>query len=163
MDLITPGIGLIFWMTIIFLISLFILGKWGWPVLIKSLRKREESIKTSLEAAEKAKEEMQKLQASNESLLLQAKKERDEILKEAIKIKEEIIETAKQEAKTEALKITTLAKENITFEKNKAIEELKMQVSNLSIEIAEKILQSEVSDRKKNEEIIAKEMDKVQF
>lgn len=163
MDLLTPGIGLIFWMTIIFLIVLFILGKWGWPVLIKSLKDREESIKKSLQAADKAKEEMANLQANNEQLLLQAKKERDQILKEAEQIKEQIIEEARNEAKKEADKITSSARENIIFEKNKAIDELKEKVSELSIDIAEKILQSELSDKKKSEQIIESEMEKIQL
>ncbi|MBQ0111896.1 MAG: F0F1 ATP synthase subunit B [Bacteroidales bacterium] len=163
MDLLTPGIGLIFWMTIIFLIVLFILGKWGWPVLIKSLKDREESIKKSLQAADKAKEEMANLQANNEQLLLQAKKERDQILKEAEQIKEQIIEEARNEAKKEADKITSSARENIIFEKNKAIDELKEKVSELSIDIAEKILQSELSDKKKSEQIIEREMEKIQL
>lgn len=163
MDLLTPGIGLIFWMTIIFLIVLFILGKWGWPVLIKSLKDREESIKKSLQAADKAKEEMASLQANNEQLLLQAKKERDQILKEAEQIKEQIIEEARNEAKKEADKITSSARENIIFEKNKAIEELKEKVSELSIDIAEKILQSELSDKKKSEQIIEREMERIQL
>lgn len=163
MDLLTPGIGLIFWMTIIFLIVLFILGKWGWPVLIKSLKDREESIKKSLQAADKAKEEMASLQANNEQLLLQAKKERDQILKETEQIKEQIIEEARNEAKKEADKITSSARENIIFEKNKAIEELKEKVSELSIDIAEKILQSELSDKKKSEQIIEREMERIQL
>lgn len=163
MDLLTPGIGLIFWMTIIFLIVLFILGKWGWPVLIKSLKDREESIKKSLQAADKAKEEMASLQANNEQLLLQAKKERVRILKEAEQIKEQIIEEARNEAKKEADKITSSARENIIFEKNKAIEELKEKVSELSIDIAEKILQSELSDKKKSEQIIGREMERIQL
>lgn len=163
MDLLTPGIGLIFWMTIIFLIVLFILGKWGWPVLIKSLKDREESIKKSLQAADKVKEEMANLQANNEQLLLQAKKERDQILKEAEQIKEQIIEEARNEAKKEAEKITSSARENIIFEKNKAIDELKEKVSGLSIDIAEKILQSELSDKKKSEQIIEREMEKIQL
>lgn len=163
MDLLTPGIGLIFWMTIIFLIVLFILGKWGWPILIKSLKDREESIKKSLQAADKAKEEMASLQANNEQLLFQAKKERDQILKEAEQIKEQIIEEARNEAKKEADKITSSARENIIFEKNKAIEELKEKVSELSIDIAEKILKSELSDKKKSEQIIEREMERIKL
>ena len=91
------------------------------------------------------------------------KKERDQILKEAAQIKEQIIEEARNEAKKEADKITSSARENIIFEKNKAIEELKEKVSELSIDIAEKILQSELSDKKKSEQIIEREMEKIQL
>ncbi|MDO5760621.1 MAG: F0F1 ATP synthase subunit B [Bacteroidota bacterium] len=163
MELLTPGIGLIFWMTIIFLIVLLILGKWGWPVLIKGMKKREEDIRNSLNAAEKAREEMKKLKTDNESLLLEAKKERDELLKDAKKVKEQIIEQAKEQANLEADKIIVQARENIQAEKRQAMEELKNQISLFSIEIAEKILKNELSDKQKSEKIISEELENIKF
>ncbi len=163
MELLTPGIGLIFWMTIIFVIVLVILGKWGWPVLIKSIKKRESDIRDSLNAAKKAQEEMKQLKLDNESLLQEAKQERDELLKEAKKLKDQIIEQAKQQASLEADKIIVQARENIEIEKRQAVEDLKNQISLFSIEIAEKILKSELSDKEKSEKIISQELENIKF
>lgn len=127
MSLLTPSIGLIFWMTLTFLIVLFILGKWGWPVVIKALKKREEDIRKSLQAAETAKQEMAKLQASNEQLLSKAREERDEILKQAKQSADDMIADAKNKAKTEADKIILQARQSIDFEKQKAIQDLQTQ------------------------------------
>ena len=161
MNLITPGIGLIFWMTLTFLIVLFILGKWGWPVVIKGLKKREEEIKGSLEAAKKAQEEMANLKAGNEELLRKAQEERDNILKEAKEIKDKMINDAKGQAKEEADKILASTKESINYEKMKAISDIKNQIANFSIEIAEKVLCEQVKDKKSSEEIISKEIEKI--
>ena len=107
-------------------------------------------------AADKAKEEMLSLSADNERILMEAKKERDAILKEGREIKESIIAEAKDKAKVDAEKILTTAKEQIINEKMKAITELKNQVANLSIEIAEKILKSELQDLNKQKELVTK-------
>lgn len=163
MELLTPGIGLIFWMTIIFVIVLAILGKWGWPVLIKSIKKRETDIRNSLNAAKQAQEEMKQLKLDNESLLQEAKQERDELLKEAKKLKDQIVEQAKQQATLEADKIIVQARENIETEKRQAVEDLKNQISLFSIEIAEKILKSELSDKEKSEKIISQELENIKF
>lgn len=163
MELLTPGIGLIFWMTIIFVIVLAILGKWGWPVLIKSIKKRETDIRNSLNAAKRAQEEMKQLKLDNESLLQEAKQERDELLKEAKKLKDQIVEQAKQQATLEADKIIVQARENIETEKRQAVEDLKNQISLFSIEIAEKILKSELSDKEKSEKIISQELENIKF
>lgn len=163
MELLTPGIGLIFWMTIIFVIVLVILGKWGWPVLIKSIKKRETDIRDSLDAAKKAQEEMKQLKLDNETLLQEAKRERDELLKDAKKLKDQIIEQAKQQATLEADKIIVQARENIETEKRKAVEDLKNQISIFSIEIAEKVLKSELSDKEKSEKIISQELENIKF
>ncbi|MBO6118575.1 MAG: F0F1 ATP synthase subunit B [Bacteroidales bacterium] len=163
MGLLTPGIGLIFWMTLTFLIVLFILGKWGWPVIIKSLKKREEDIKNSLLAAENAKKEMEKLKAGNEELLAQAREERDNILKEAKQAGNQMIEDARQKAKSEAEKIILQARENINFEKEKAIKEVQSQMAQLSLDIAQKVLEQEVKDPQMSSQLIAKQLEKISF
>ena len=163
MGLLTPGIGLIFWMTLTFLIVLFILGKWGWPVIIKSLKKREEDIKNSLLAAENAKKEMEKLKAGNEELLAQAREERDNILKEAKQAGNQMIEDARQKAKSEAEKIILQARENINFEKEKEIKEVQSQMAQLSLDIAQKVLEQEVKDPQMSSQLIAKQLEKISF
>lgn len=163
MELLTPAIGLIFWNTIIFLIVLFILGKWGWPVITKGLRKREQDIKNSLLAAEDAKQEMEKLKAGNEELLNQARQERDNILKEAKQTSNQMIEQARQSAKQEAENIIEQAKQDIISEKEKAVKEVKSQMAQLSLDIAQKVLEQEVENPQRSEDLIKKQMEKLSF
>ncbi len=155
MQLINPGLGLIFWMTLTFLLVLWVLGKYAWPAILKGLKEREESIQESLDAAKKAREQMAQLKADNEKLIAEAKEERDEILVEARKIKEKIIEEARGKAAIEADKIVESAREQIKLEKNAAIIELKNIVADYSIQIAEKILREELKDKKKQKEYVS--------
>jgi F-type H+-transporting ATPase subunit b len=152
MELVNPGIGLIVWMTLAFLAILYILGKYAWKPIMKALKERESTIQDALNSAERAKEEMQKLKFSNEELLQEAKNERDAILAAARKIKDSIIEESKQKASEEASRIIVAAKESIQNEKMNAMTDLKNQLAELSLEIAKKILQRELSDPKKQEE-----------
>lgn len=163
MELVSPGIGLLFWMTISFGILLFILKKFAWKPILKSLHDRENSIEEALNAANKAHEEMKQLQFDNEELLKQAKEERDGILRDARKIKETIIEDSKIKANEEANRIIESAKETIKNEKLAAITDLKNQLAILSIEIAEKILKEELSEDKKQKEYMQKLIDEVKF
>lgn len=161
MELVTPGIGLIFWMTLAFGLLLFLLGKFAWKPVMKSLKERETAIQDSLDAARKAKEESENLNLANEELLQKAKLERVEMLKEARRIEESIIAKAKDEATEEAKRIVDAAKETIRHEKNAALNELKSQLASISIEIAEKILQEELKQDTKREEYMKKLIEKV--
>src|SRR4051812_38490166 len=154
MELIKPEIGLIFWMSISFLVVLFILGKFAWPIILKSLKEREESIANALNAAQKAKEEMASLKADNEKLIMQARAERDLLLKEARDTRDSIVADAKNKAQAEANKIMASARESINNEKNAAITELKNQVAAMSIDIAEKILRHELSNDEKQKTLM---------
>ena len=155
MELVTPEIGLIFWTTIVFLLLLIVLKKYAWKPILAAVDERNKSIEDALKAADKAKKEMLALNTDNERILMEAKKERDILLKEGREIKDNIIAEAKEKAKTEADKILITAKEQINNEKMKAITELKNQVAEMSIDIAEKILKSELSDKNKQKELIA--------
>lgn len=161
--LISPGLGTFVWMLVSFGILVFILAKFGWPMILKSLKERETAITNSLEAAEKAKEEMQHLTAHNEELLKQARLERDDMLRSARQTSEKIIEEAHRKAQEEANRIVDNAKESINYEKLKAMHELKNQVANLSIAIAEKLIQQELSDKEKANEVIRKQLEQVDF
>lgn len=132
-------------------------------MLVKSLREREDAIEESLNAADKAREEMKTLVAHNEELLRQAKIERDDMLRQARMAGDEIIEQARTKATAEANRIVDSAHESIEYEKLKAMHDLKNQVANLSIEIAEKLIRSELSDKLKADELIAKEMERMQL
>jgi F-type H+-transporting ATPase subunit b len=163
MDLVQPGIGLITWMTLVFLLLLFILGKYAWKPIMKALKDREDSISHSLAMAKQTQEEMKQLQADNEALLKEAREERDNILREANKMKENIINEARTKAQSEADKITESARENILMEKQAAIVELKNQVADLSIEVAEKILGRELSDPKSQQKYLEEELKDINF
>ena len=163
MELVNPGIGLIFWMTIAFVAILYILGKFAWKPILKALKERETSIEQALHAADKAREEMKQMQFSNEQLLQDAKNERDAILAQARKIKDSIIEDSKAKANEEANRIIISAKESIENEKMAALTDLKNQIGELALEIARKILMRELSDPKKQEEYIKELVKDVNF
>ncbi|MCC7231820.1 MAG: F0F1 ATP synthase subunit B [Bacteroidia bacterium] len=149
MELIKPEIGLVFWMLVSFLVVLFILKKFAFPVITKALSEREHSIASALDSARKAKEEMAALQADNEKLIRQARAERDQMLKEARDTRDHLIHEAKSKAQTEANRIIASARETINNEKIAAVNELKNQIASMSIEIAEKILNHELSQDEK--------------
>jgi F-type H+-transporting ATPase subunit b len=157
--LISPGIGTFVWLLVSFGILAFILMKWGWPMILKALKSREEAIAASLNEAAKAREEMKTLVAHNEELLRQAKMERDEMLRNARLASEQIVEEARGKATAEADRIVEAARENIEYEKMKAMTELKNQIANLSIEIAEKLIRAELSDKPKADALIQKELE----
>ena len=154
MKLVTPDIGLLFWMLVSFGIVLFLLRKFAWKPILASLKSREESISEALNTAKKAKEEMASLKADNEKLLQQARAERDAMLKEARDTKDAIIAESKSKAQAEANKILASARETINTEKNAAIAELKNQVASMSIDIAEKILRQELSRDEKQKSLM---------
>lgn len=157
--LINPGLGTFVWMLVSFGILAFILIKWGWPMILKALKSREEAIANSLNEAAKAREEMKGLVAHNEELLRQAKIERDEMLRNARVASDQIVEEARAKATAEADRIVEAARENINYEKLKAMHELKNQIANLSIEIAEKLIRAELSDKSKADALIQRELE----
>ncbi len=154
-SLIEPGIGLIFWTSLTFLLLLFILGKFAWKPILTAIKTREKGIETALASAESALKDMRELKSANEVILTQARTERDNMLKEARETKDAIIAEAKQKAQAEQDRILSSAREQITNEKNAAISELKNQVAVLSIEIAEKILKSELSNDEKQKTLVS--------
>lgn len=157
--LINPGIGTFFWMLVSFGILVFILGKWGWPMLLKALTQREQAIEKSLAEAAQARKEMEQMTAHNEEILRQAKIERDEILRSARQSAEDLKEQAREAARQEAQRITDAAMENINYEKLCAMHDLKNEIANLSIQIAEKLLEQELSNREQADALIARQLD----
>ena len=157
--LINPGIGTFIWMLVSFGILAFILIKFGWPMILKALKEREDAIEKSLGEAAQAREEMKSLVAHNDELLRQAKLERDEMLRDARLASDNIIEEARAKATAEANRIVDNARESIEYEKMKAMTELKNQIANLSIEIAEKLIRAELSDKPKADTLIQKELE----
>lgn len=156
MELITPDFGLIFWMTLAFGIVFFVLAKFAFPVINSMLKKREQKITEALEIAERTHEEMKNLQANNELLLQQAREEREEILSEARRVRDKFIEDAKTKATEEANRIVETAKENIEHERMAAMTEIKNEIADISIKVAEKILQKHLDDKEAQKDYINK-------
>lgn len=154
MDLLTPGTGLIFWQALIFLLLLILLAKFAWKPIINSLKIREESIQEALDSAVRAKEEMSQLQADNQKLLEEARLEKDKILKEAREIANSIKEEAHTNATTQTEKMINDAKLAINTEKNAAMAEVRQQVSQLSLHIAEKLMRKNLSSDEAQKELI---------
>ena len=154
MELVNPGIGLIFWMTLAFGIVLWILAKYAWKPILKSLKDREDSIDQALHEADKARQEMKALKFSNEELLVEAKEERDKLFKQAREIKEKLIEDARLKANEESNRIIESARETIENEKMAAMIDLKNQIAKLSVEIAEKLLGRELDDEVKQKDYV---------
>ena len=153
------SLGLFFWQSLLFVGLLFLLKKYAWGPILSAVNEREEGIKSALSAAEKAKKEMENLQADNQKLLKEARAEREAMLKEARELKNKMIDDAKGEAKQEAAKLITMAQAAIETEKKAAISDLKSQVANLSISIAEKVLGEELSSNAKQEKLVKSMLD----
>ncbi|HEY0092650.1 MAG TPA: F0F1 ATP synthase subunit B [Flavobacterium sp.] len=139
--------GLFFWHTLIFVGLVFLLKKFAWKPILTAVNEREEGIRTALQAAANAKMEMQNLQSDNQRILQEARMERDALLKEAREMKEKMIADSKTEAQAVGQKMIEQAKAAIQNEKSAALADLKLQVSSLSVEIAEKLLRDELSNK----------------
>ncbi|HEY9169592.1 MAG TPA: F0F1 ATP synthase subunit B [Lutibacter sp.] len=153
MNLVAPE-SLVFWTTIIFVALLFLLKKVAWKPILGAVKEREDSINEALKSAENARKEMQNLNADNVRILKEARIERDAMLKEAREMKDSIISDAKEEAHAQATKVIDQAKATIESEKHAAIAEIKNQVAELSVEIAEKVMRSELSDKNKQIKLV---------
>jgi F-type H+-transporting ATPase subunit b len=159
MDLVTPEFGLIFWTSITFLVLLFILKKFAWKPILGAVSEREKGIKDALASAVEARKEMENLQADNERILKEARAEREVMLKDARELKNKMIDNAKQDAKIEANKLITQAQAAIEAEKKAAIADLKSQVAQISISIAEKVVREELSNTEKQEKLVESMLD----
>ena len=163
MQLLTPAFGLIFWTVISFLIVFFILKKFAWKQILESMNKREKGIADSLATAENVRAEMALLKSENEELLVKAREERAIMLKEAKETKDKIINDAKEQAKLEMNKIIADAQSAINQQKMAALTDLKNQVGNLVIEVSEKILRRELSNKEEQEKYIRQLADDVKM
>jgi F-type H+-transporting ATPase subunit b len=157
--LLSVSYGTVFWATVAFLVVAFLLKKMAWGPILKSLDERSQGIENALNEAERARQEMSKLQAGNEQLLREARDERDRILVEAKALKDSIVSDARSKATEESTRIIEAARMEIDNQKKAAITELKNQVATLSVDIAEKLTREKLSDSDKqkalNESLIA--------
>ncbi len=163
MDLLTPGIGLIFWQLLIFGILFLFLSKYAWGPITKSLKEREKFISDSIKSAEKAEKELEKLNDKNKELVKEARKEREKILLEAKSISNSIKNTAKEEASKIADKMIDDAKKMIEGEKVSAIKEVKVLVASLSLDIAEKVIQKNLKNESSQQKLVSDLIDKIKI
>ena len=155
MDLLIPEVGLVVFQTIAFLLLMFLLGKFAWKPVLAAIKERENSIDDALNKAELAKRALTEMAAQNEDLMKQARAERDELLKEAKALKDNIVNEAKTQAQVEGAKLIEKARIEIENQKKAALIELKGQVSTLSIDIAERVLRSQLDDKAKQQDLVA--------
>lgn len=148
------SVGLVFWQSVLFVTLFLLLRKYAWKPILNAINERESHIEDALNQAKKAKEDMANLTAENERIIREAKTERDSILKEANEIKNNIISEAKNAAKNEGDKMIELAKKSIETEKLAALTDLKNQVANLSINIAEKVVKNELSSKAEQQKLV---------
>ena len=161
MSLITPDFGLFFWMTVVFLVVLFVLWKWGFPVIVKMVEERKAYIDESLRKAHEANERLANIQKEGESILQEARAKQAQILKEAAETRDAIVEKAQDKAKAEGARLLEEARAAIEQEKKAAIADIRQQVATLSVEIAEKVLRQNLRDDKAQMDLIDRMLDDV--
>lgn len=161
MDLLMPSTGLLFLMTIVFLCVLAILWKWGFPAITKMVRDRQDYINGSLKKAHEANEKLANIQKEGESILQEAREKQAAVLKEAAATRDAIVAKAADEAKEKGAELINDAKAEIEQEKQQAIREIRAQVAELSVKIAEKIVREKLSSDDKQMELIDKLLDEV--
>jgi F-type H+-transporting ATPase subunit b len=163
MDLLIPSFGLLIWTFLSFFILVFILKKFAWKPILKSLKERENGIADSLATAERAKAEIAQFKNENEVMMAKAREERAELLKEAKITKDRLIHEAKEQAKVEANRIIADAQEAINNQKMAALTEVKNEVGKLALEVAEKVLRRELSNKAEQEKFISDLTSTVKF
>ena len=161
MSLITPDFGLFFWMTVVFLVVLFILWKYGFPVIVKMVDERKAFIDESLKKAHEANERLANIQKEGESILQEAREKQAQILREAAATRDAIVEKAQDKARSEGARLLDEAKAAIEQEKKAAIADIRQQVATLSVEIAEKVLKQNLKDDKSQMDLIDRMLDEV--
>jgi F-type H+-transporting ATPase subunit b len=163
MELLLPSLGLLFWTLIAFIIVFLILRKFAWKPILGSLKEREENIAQSISTAQQVKAEMAQLKSENENLLAKAREERSMMIKEAKETGDRMINDAKEKAKTEYDRIMKDAHAAIEQQKMAALTDVKNQVGNLVIEVAEKVLRRELNNKAEQETYIRKLADDVKL
>ncbi len=157
MNLTAPE-SLIFWMTLFFLIFFFLLTKFGWKPILNAVKERERSIEEALDEAERVKQEMAKLKADNEKLLQEARAQRDQILKEARELKEQMLAEARAEAEKQRAEELAKTRQIIEAERQAALKDIHNQVAQIAVEMAEKVLRTQLKDKDSQVELIKKNL-----
>lgn len=162
MELFTPELGLVFWMFIAFIILFFVLAKWGWPIIIKNMEQRADTIDKGVEYAKEAKAQLDSARADAQKFLDEARKQQAEILRDAAKMKSQIIEEAKKEASEETKKVMDAAKVSIEQSRKEAELQFRDEVSKFSLDIAEKMVRNQLKSDKAQTELVNKLLDEIE-
>lgn len=162
MELFTPDFGLVFWMFIAFILLFLILAKWGWPVIIKQMEGRADTIDKGVEYAREAKEQLDHAKESAQQVIGAAQAQQAEILREAAKMKSQIIEEAKKEASEEARKVMEAAKVSIEQSRKEAELQFRNEVSKFSIDIAEKMVRTRLNNYAEQKKLVDKMLDEIE-
>lgn len=162
MELFTPDFGLVFWMFVAFLLLFLVLGKWGWPVIVKSMNERADTIDKGVEYAREAKEQLDTARAEAEKFVTEAQRQQAEILRNAAKMKTQIIEEARKEASEEAKKVMDAAKVSIEQSRKEAELQFRNEVSRFSLEIAEKIVRNQMASDAAQTQLVDKLLNEIE-
>ncbi|MDD6787284.1 MAG: F0F1 ATP synthase subunit B [Bacteroidales bacterium] len=162
MSLLTPEIGLLFWMIVAFGVVFFVLAKFGFPIITQMVDERKKYIDESLEAAREANEKLAKIQEESAAMLKQAQEKQSQILAEAMEMRKQIVEKAETEATAAGQKIITEARQQIQAEKEDAIRDIRRQVGELSVQVAEKVLRQTLSTDKEQMAMIDRMLDELE-
>lgn len=161
MELLTPDFGTFFWMLVSFIIVFVILAKFGFPALVNMVNERKQYIDDSLKSAREANEKLSHIKEESESILVEARKEQARILKEAMDTRNKIVNEAKDKAKAEGGRLLEEARKQIQKEKDDAIRDIRKQVAELSVEVAEKVLRKQLSSEVEQNGMIERMLDEV--
>ena len=158
-SVLTPDLGLLFWMLLAFLVVFFLLAKFGFPAIVKMVEERKRFIDESLQKAREANEKLANIQAESENIIRQAREQQAQILKEAMAARDSIVDKARDKAKEEGAKILEEAKSQILVEKQHALREIRGTVAELSVEIAEKVMLTKLNEKGEQEKLIERLLD----
>ncbi len=162
MELFTPDFGLIFWMFVSFAILFFVLWKWGWPAIMKGVSDRADLIDKGVEYAQNAKEQLDHAREEADKYIADARRQQADMLREADKMKTQIIEEARSAAQTEAKKVMDAAKVSIEQERKQAEQQFRNEVSSFALDIAQKVVRNQMKDEKAQEQLVSSLLDEME-
>ncbi len=162
MELFTPDFGLVFWMFVSFAILFFILWKWGWPVIMKGVSDRADLIDKGVEYAQNAKQQLDHAREEADKYIADARRQQADMLREADKMKSQIIEEARSAAQTEAKKVMDAAKVSIEQERKQAEQQFRNEVSSFALDIAQKVVRNQMKDEKAQEQLVSSLLDEME-
>ena len=162
MELFTPDFGLIFWMFVSFAILFFVLWKWGWPAIMKGVSDRADLIDKGVEYAQSAKQQLDHAREEADKYIADARRQQAEMLREADKMKTQIIEEARAAAQSEAKKVMDSAKQSIEQERKAAQEQFRNEVSTFALDIAQKVVRNQMKEEKAQEKLVNSLLDEIE-
>lgn len=162
MELFTPDFGLIFWMFVSFAILFFVLWKWGWPAIMKGVSDRADLIDKGVEYAQNAKQQLDHAREEADKYIADARRQQADMLREADKMKSQIIEEARTAAQSEAKKVMDAAKVSIEQERKQAEQQFRNEVSSFALDIAQKVVRNEMKDEKAQEKLVNSLLDEME-